>query len=496
MKKVFIIFLLSFLTFTLKVNSQDWPMIYHDPAHTSVTAAEGPSTLNFAWQYQLGTALGVNWDYIHTSSPAVVDGKLYVGWTNGIVYCFDAATGGTPIWTKQLPYSVFSSPAVEYGYVYIGTYGGTSTNYLYCLDAVTGDSIWRYSFSGMLEQGPTVTDGRVFFGAWYNNNIYCLNAFTGALLWSASPDDVNYMWGHGGLPAVKDSLVFCNAGIYMSNNNTKFYAFKEFPSVNTGEVVWVHYETLGVTHQAMSVGNNRVYGSVDNGYMYCMKEHPATVAGELLWSAQSAPGFGGDPSCAAVDGDTIYYGHEDGKTFSRNASSNGSLLWQSTSLGGHCGVGSPAVTPTMLYLGTGYAGGGPSTQALFCLDKMNGDTLWSYPTNGYITSSPAVSNGMVFFTSHDGYVYAIGTWNTTGIVHNITNNNEIKIFPNPATDNIKIIIYQKATIEISNIQGQTILRKPIPQGKTDIDISGLAKGVYILRLNSDDKTEVARIIKE
>ena len=39
------------------------------------------------------------------------------------------------------------------------------------------------------------------------------------------------------------------------------------------------------------------------------------------------------------------------------------------------------------------------------------------------------------------------------------------------------------------------LQQQLQQGKTDIDISGLAKGVYILRLCSNDKTEVAKIVK-
>ena len=37
----------------------------------------------------------------------------------------------------------------------------------------------------------------------------------------------------------------------------------------------------------------------------------------------------------------------------------------------------------------------------------NGALLWSYATNGGIVSSPAVVNGIVYFGSNDGYVYAL-----------------------------------------------------------------------------------------
>jgi hypothetical protein len=83
----------------------------------------------------------------------------------------------------------------------------------------------------------------------------------------------------------------------------------------------------------------------------------------------------------------------------------------------------------------------------------------------------------------------------TGI-RELAANNILHIYPNPANDKLSIESLQKATIEILNIQGQIILQQLIQQGKTYIDISGLAKGVYILRLSNNDKTEVTRIIKE
>jgi DUF971 family protein len=80
---------------------------------------------------------------------------------------------------------------------------------------------------------------------------------------------------------------------------------------------------------------------------------------------------------------------------------------------------------------------------------------------------------------------------------------EINVYPIPASNAITIDFpkaaggsLQEAVIEITNIQGQTILQQPIQQGKTNIYIGTLAKGVYILRLLSNDKTEVTRIVKE
>jgi hypothetical protein len=55
---------------------------------------------------------------------------------------------------------------------------------------------------------------------------------------------------------------------------------------------------------------------------------------------------------------------------------------------------------------------------------------------------------------------------------------------------------EHSSISIYNLQGQLLLQQQIQQGKTDIDISELAKGVYILRLYSNARVEDGRIIKE
>lgn len=78
------------------------------------------------------------------------------------------------------------------------------------------------------------------------------------------------------------------------------------------------------------------------------------------------------------------------------------------------------------------------------------------------------------------------------------NKHLLNIYPNPAYEKVtvKTDIAEHATISIYGLQGHILLQQQIKQGETDIDISKLAKGVYVLRLNSNDNTEVSRLIKE
>jgi outer membrane protein assembly factor BamB len=45
---------------------------------------------------------------------------------------------------------------------------------------------------------------------------------------------------------------------------------------------------------------------------------------------------------------------------------------------------------------------------LYALDANTQEIRWSHKTGGGILTSPAVVDGVVYFTSRDGYVYALG----------------------------------------------------------------------------------------
>lgn len=74
-----------------------------------------------------------------------------------------------------------------------------------------------------------------------------------------------------------------------------------------------------------------------------------------------------------------------------------------------------------------------------------------------------------------------------------------KFYPNPANDMITIETSAKdkdIKIFVYNIQGQILKQQQIKQTKTNIDISGFAKGIYFVKLTDNDNTTVTKIIKE
>jgi serine/threonine-protein kinase len=77
-----------------------------------------------------------------------------------------SSTGSGPLdnrtlWSFTTNGAVVSSPAVVDGVVYVGS----GDKNLYALNASTGTKIWNYTIGGVLYGGPAVVDGVVYASA-------------------------------------------------------------------------------------------------------------------------------------------------------------------------------------------------------------------------------------------------------------------------------------------------------------------------------------------
>ena len=117
-----------------------WPMFAHDLTHTGYNPDETQlqPPLRLKWTYTTGS-------HIYGSSPAVVNGAVYVGSDDTKVYALEAATGALK-WSYNTGDRVDSSPAMVNGVVYVGSGDGK----LYALDATTGALRWSYSTGGSI----------------------------------------------------------------------------------------------------------------------------------------------------------------------------------------------------------------------------------------------------------------------------------------------------------------------------------------------------------
>jgi outer membrane protein assembly factor BamB len=331
-----------------------------------------PSTvgiIDLLWSYTTGSGV--------PSSPAVVNGVVYVGSLDNNVYALNASTGAK-LWNYTTGGAVFSSPAVVNGVVHVGSDNGSDDKggNVYALNASTGGLLWSLPTGQgtSVDSSPAVAN-EVVYASSTATPLYALNAGTGALQWTFSTRHV-----FSSSPAVADGVV------YVGSVDHNVYAL----NASTGGLLW-SYITGDLVHASPAVANGVVYvGSYDNN-LYALN----ASTGAKLWSYTTGGGLYSSP---AVANGVVYVGSIDNNVYALNATT-GALLWSYATGGGvFC---SPAVANGVVYVGS-------DDNYVYALNASDGAVLWSYATGNTVRSRPAVANGVVYVGSYDGKVYAFG----------------------------------------------------------------------------------------
>jgi outer membrane protein assembly factor BamB len=324
-------------------------------SHTGVYTAAGVPKLT-----------GVKWKF-HTngyviSSPAVANGVVYVGSTDGNLYALDLGTG-TQKWKFKTDARVTSSPAVAGGIVYFGSYDGK----FYAVDTASGQLKWKFGTPGERRfaakhihgarpegetmpdpfdfylSSPMVSGGAVYFGSG-DGNIYALDAASGKLNWKFQTGDVVHA-----SPAISDGTVFVGSW------DSYFYAI----DAATGREKW-KFKT-GEDHE--------IFNQV------------------------------GIQSSAAVSDGIVYFGCRDSNLYAVDART-GEKKWAYNNKGSWV-ITSPAVRDGKVYFAT-------SDTALFrVVDAKTGADVFSLKFTWPIFSSPAIAGDRIYFGSHDGKLHAV-----------------------------------------------------------------------------------------
>jgi len=128
---------------------------------------------------------------------------------------------------------------------------------------------------------------------------------------------------------------------------------------------------------------------------------------------------------------------------------------------------------------------------------------WAFKQYSFTGNVPGISNGSntdldVFNGDSVAFNTLIGCTTTTGISEKISNNNFI-VYPNPANNNITIETVttgKDQTISIYNIQGELLLNQLTQQTKTEFNISGFARGIYVIKVKTEKGVSVKKFLKE
>lgn len=415
---------------------QDAPMFRSNLQHTGVYKAAGvPSFTKVKWKFRT--------DGLVMSSPAVVDGTVYVGSTDHNLYAINGETGALK-WKFPTGSRVTSSPAIAGGAVYFGSFDGI----FYALDAATGKLRWKFRtggerrFTGKHLHGsqpageampdpfdfylssPAVAAGTVYFGSG-DGNIYALDANSGESKWTFHTGDVVHA-----SPAISDGMLFIGSW------DSYFYALdaasgKEQWRFKTGEDPEIHNQ-VGIQSSA-TVADGVVYFGCRDANLYALDSH----TGQKKWAFNNKGSWViGSP---AVENGKVYFATSDSGLFYALDARSGTPIF-SLNLNKWPMFSSPAVAGNMVYIGS-HAGklmainlatqkeawefrtdasrqigpnltksdGSPRYEAAFG-DDFYDDMIVGVAKMmavGAILSSPVVVDKVVYVGSADGYIYAL-----------------------------------------------------------------------------------------
>ena len=74
----------------------------------------------------------------------------------------------------------------------------------------------------------------------------------------------------------------------------------------------------------------------------------------------------------------------------------------------------------------------------------------------------------------------------------------VEVYPNPATNQVQIQVVRHsqrpATIEVVDALGRQMHFQPLTKSRSEISLTGLAAGVYLVKLSDRGQTRVASFI--
>jgi outer membrane protein assembly factor BamB len=361
-------------TNALSINS---PVFHFDVCHTGynpyehILSTSNVGGLVLDWAYTSPTN-----PHAAISSPAVVNGVVYIGAVEDYTMYALNAHDGTLLWSYQTSGQVWSSPAVENGIVYFGSYDGN----LYALNATTGTLIWKYDTGGQVAESPTVVSGIVYTSSG-DGSVYALRAATGTLVWKYTTG--NY---------VRSSPAVVNGVVYFGSTDHYVYALNAI----TGTLLWKYDAGDQIFESSPAVFHGIVYIGVD-AYAGTLIALNAS-SGQLIWSYPIGVQINSSP---AIANGIVYLAPSDDYLYAIDAVT-GTLAWKVATPGGG---GTPTVANGVVYCGGG--------SGLSAFDAGTGAILWNTAI-GVVgsQSTPVVVNGVMYIGTN--YPTTVRAYNLLG----------------------------------------------------------------------------------
>jgi outer membrane protein assembly factor BamB len=381
------------------------PAVYHDAVYIGsedhYLYAVNKTTGKLLWKFKTGGA-------VH-SSPAVYKNVVYFGSYDGFYYALDAVTGNLKwkfktggekkvgskgLWTMKPDemymddlYDFFlSSPVLSLNDHDLTLYFGSSDGNLYALNALTGKKKWAFKTGGLIHTSPALYQGKIYFGSW-DKFFYAIDAKTGKLQWKFETGNQPV---YHVLEGIQASPACADGRVYFGSRDGYFYAL----DAGTGKTVWKYAADNSWVLTTAAVKDGMVYFGTSDTYLFLGFD--AKTGREKIRYKTNGYVY----SSPAITGNTAYFGDFSGSLCAVDLST-GKLMNKFTTNArteNAAKVLNPEGNVDFNYLAKG------KDVSLYATSVEAMNKLY---TLGSIVSSPAINNGVIYFGSADGYLYAL-----------------------------------------------------------------------------------------
>lgn len=358
------------------LHAEDWPTLHRDAARSGVSA-EAPlsPSLEVAW------ATAVDAESVD-ASPAVVQGRVYVGTALGKVVCLAAASGERQ-WEAQTGGAVTSSPAVADGKVF----AGSGDRCLYAFDAQTGKQLWRVRTRRPVVASPLYLDGLVYFGSM-DGSFRCVRA-----------NDGTEVWRVGEQGPISAAAAACGGLVYYGDESGNLIA----RSCADGKLSWSSKVSGGIVAAPLLSGDKLIVPVMSATALSPPPTKCLMVVDRLngteLWALTKGSSVMHTP---VTDGQLVYFaivsGYLSDTELLAYRLATGEEVWKRR-LGG-VADSSPLLSGQYLLFGN-------HDRNFYVVNAPDGAVAQTLPLGAKMFSSPALSEGRVYIGAQDGKVYCL-----------------------------------------------------------------------------------------
>lgn len=269
--------------------------------------AIGRNTGEVIWRTETGALLPLDWGFdYYLSSPVVKGSTVYAGAGDGYLYALNRNNGSVQ-WKLETEGRIRSALTIHENTGFIGNLAGR----FYALDLEDGDVQWTFDIEGAAMDGAdfgfdrsgilssaVYAAGKVVFGG-RDGYVYCLDAVTGEQLWRNNHE---ISWAIS-------SMAYTDGKIITGTSDGRFVQAIE---VETGEELW-RTETRGAVWSSPAVAEGVAYFGDSASDIFAVD----IETGERIWTY-----LAGDRvwATAVVKDTTVYIGSDDGRLYALTGS--------------------------------------------------------------------------------------------------------------------------------------------------------------------------------